>query len=141
MASWRCHSGSTAPSSLRSGSGSPRTRSEACVRDSESAKIVHSPDAIGQPVLRLSLVTLGDPNQQTGGCRYHRRMARAAPGYGAEIRFCSIPDRSWPLPIAAAARAFRAASDHSDAIVLDSLAAAFVSPWIARSPVPVIAVL
>ncbi len=111
------------------------------MRDSESAKIVHSPDAIGQPVLRLSLVTLGDPNQQTGGCRYHRRMARAAPGYGAEIRFCSIPDRSWPLPIATATRAFRAASERSDAIVLDSLAAAFVAPWIARSPVPVIAVL
>jgi glycosyltransferase involved in cell wall biosynthesis len=111
------------------------------VRDSESAKIVHSPDAIGQPVLRLALVTLGDPNQQTGGHRYHRKMARAAPGYGAEIRFCSIPDRSWPLPIATAARAFRAASERSDAIVLDSLAAAFVAPWIARSPVPVIAVM
>jgi glycosyltransferase involved in cell wall biosynthesis len=111
------------------------------VRDSESAGIVRSPDPIGQPVLRLALVTLGDPNQQTGGHRYHRKMARAAPGYGAEIRFCSILDRSWPLPIATAARTFRAASERSDAIVLDSLAAAFVAPWIARSPVPVIAVL
>jgi glycosyltransferase involved in cell wall biosynthesis len=111
------------------------------VRDSESAGIVRSPDPIGQPVLRLALVTLGDPNQQTGGHRYHRKMARAAPGYGAEIRFSPIPDRSWPFPIATAARAFRAASARSDAIVLDSLAAAFVAPWIARSPVPVIAVL
>src|SRR5207247_3320322 len=68
-------------------------------------------------------------------------MARAAPGYGAEIRFCSIPDRSWPLAMATAARAFRAASERSDAILLDSLAAAFVTPWIARSPAPVIAVL
>jgi glycosyltransferase involved in cell wall biosynthesis len=111
------------------------------VSDSESAGIVRSSDPIDQPVLRLALVTLGDQNQQTGGHRYHRRMARAAPGYGAEIRFCSIPDRSWPLPIATAARAFRAASERSDAIVLDSLAAAFVPPWIARSPVPVVAVL
>lgn len=111
------------------------------MRDSEFAGIVRSPNPIEQPVLRLALVTLGDPNQQTGGHRYHRKMARAAPGYGAEIRFWSIPDRSWLLPIATAARAFRAASERSDAIVLDSLAAALAAPWIARSPVPVIAVL
>ena len=111
------------------------------MRDSESARIVRSPDPIEQPVLRLALVTLGDPHRQTGGHRYHRTMARAAPGYGAEIRFCSIPDRSWPLAMATAARAFRAASERSDAILLDSLAAAFVTPWIARSPAPVIAVL
>ena len=109
--------------------------------DSESAGIVRSLTPIRRPVLRLALVTLGDQNQQTGGHRYHRRMARAAPGYGAEIRFCSIPDRSWPLPLATAARAFRTASERSDAIVLDSLAAASMAPWIARSPVPVIAVL
>lgn len=111
------------------------------MRRSESAGIVRSPDPIGRPVLRLALVTLGDPNQQTGGHRYHRKMARAAPGYGAEIRFCSIPDRSWPLPSATAARAFRTASERSDAIVLDSLAAASMAPRIARSPLPVIAIL
>jgi hypothetical protein len=97
------------------------------VRDSESARIARSPGPVEQPVLRLALVTLGDPNQQTGGHRYHRKMVRAAPGYGAEVRFCSIP-RSWPLPIATATRAFRAASERSDAIVLDSLAAGFVAP-------------
>ena len=111
------------------------------MRDSESARIARSPDPVEQPVLRLALLTLGDPNQQTGGHRYHRKIARAAPGSGAEIRFCSIPDRSWPLAMATAARAFRAASERSDAILLDSLAAAFVTPWIARSPAPVIAVL
>ena len=79
------------------------------MRDSESARIVRPPDPIGQPVLRLALVTLGDPNQQTGGHRYQRMMARAAPGYGAEVRFCSIPDRAWPLPIVPAARTVRAA--------------------------------
>jgi glycosyltransferase involved in cell wall biosynthesis len=94
-----------------------------------------------QAALRLSLVTLGDPNQQTGGYRYHRKMARAACTYGAEIRFRSIPDLPWPLPMGSAARTLRAAAVRSDAIVLDSLAAAFAAPWIRWSPVPVIAVL
>src|SRR5439155_24512533 len=97
-------SGSTAPSSLPFGSGSPRTRSEASVRHSESGAIARPAGAIEQPVLRLSLVTLGDPNQQTGGYRYHRKMARAAPGHGAAIGFCSVPDRAWPLATVAAAR-------------------------------------
>jgi len=110
------------------------------VRDRESMMIARSSDA-RLPGLRLSLVTLGDPNQQTGGYRYHRKMARAAPGYGAEVRFCSVPDRAWPLSIAPAARTLRAASRRSDAIVLDSLAAAFAAPWIGRSSLPLIAVL
>ena len=111
------------------------------MRHSESATIARSHHAIGQPVLRLSLVTVGEPNQQTGGYRYHRKIARAAPRHDAEIRFCSIPDLAWPLAIAPAARTVRAASERSDAILLDSLAAAFAAPWIARSPVPVIATL
>jgi glycosyltransferase involved in cell wall biosynthesis len=86
-------------------------------------------------------VTLGDPNRQTGGYRYHRKMAEAASTHDAEIRFRSIPDIPWPLPIAPAARTLRAAAIRSDAIVLDSLAAASVAPWIRRSLVPVIAVL
>ena len=111
------------------------------MRDSESTTLVRSPRAIEQPILRLSLVTLGNPNQQTGGYRYHRRMALAAPGYGAEIRFRSLPDIAWPLAIAPAGRTVRAASKRSDGILLDSLAAALAAPWIARSSVPVIAVL
>jgi glycosyltransferase involved in cell wall biosynthesis len=111
------------------------------VRASESAASTGSPEAKRQASLRLSLVTLGDPNRQTGGYRYHRKMARAASAYGAEIRFRSIPDLAWPLAIAPAARTLRAAAVRSDAIVLDSLAAAFVAPWIPRSPTPVIAVL
>jgi glycosyltransferase involved in cell wall biosynthesis len=96
---------------------------------------------MGQAVLRLSLVTLGDPNRQTGGYRYHRKMARAASTFRSEIRFRSIPDIPWPLAMAPAAQTLRAAAVRSDAIVLDSLAAAFVAPWILGSPVPVIAVL
>jgi glycosyltransferase involved in cell wall biosynthesis len=111
------------------------------VRASESATSRRSPEAKRQAALRLSLVTLGDPNRQTGGYRYHRMMARAASTYGAEIRFRSIPDIPWPLPMGPAARTLRAAAVRSDAIVLDSLAAAFAAPWIVRSSVPVIAVL
>ena len=111
------------------------------MRHSESGVIARSAGAIEQPVLRLSLVTLGDPNQQTGGYRYHRKMARAAPGYGAAIGFCSVPDRAWPLATVAAARTWRSAWERSDGILLDSLAAALAAPWIGRSPVPVIAVL
>jgi len=111
------------------------------VRASESAASTRSSDAKRQAALRLSLVTLGDPNRQSGGYRYHRKMAQAASTHGAEIRFRSIPDIPWPLPIAPAARTLRAAAIRSDAIVLDSLAAASVAPWIRRSLVPVIAVL
>jgi glycosyltransferase involved in cell wall biosynthesis len=111
------------------------------VRASESATSTRSPEAKRQAALRLSLVTLGDPNRQTGGYRYHRMMARAASTYGAEIRFRSIPDIPWPLPMGPAARTLRAAAVRSDAIVLDSLAAALAAPWIRWSPVPVIAIL
>jgi glycosyltransferase involved in cell wall biosynthesis len=111
------------------------------VRASESSASMRSPAGMGRALLRLSLVTIGDPNRQTGGYRYHRKMARAASTYGSEIRFRSIPDIPWPLPIGPAARTLRAASVRSDAIVLDSLAAASVAPWIPRSPVPIIAVL
>jgi glycosyltransferase involved in cell wall biosynthesis len=111
------------------------------VRASESAASTRPSEAKGQAALRLSLVTMGDPNRQTGGYRYHRKMARAASTYEAEIRFRSIPDLPWPLPMGPAAGTLRAAAVRSDAIVLDSLAAAFAAPWIRRSRVPVIAVL
>ena len=111
------------------------------MRASESAASTRSSEAKRQAALRLSLVTMGDPNRQTGGYRYHRKMAEAACTYSAKIRFRSIPDLPWPIAVGPAARTLRAAAVGSDAIVLDSLAAAFAAPWIRRSPVPVIAVL
>ena len=100
------------------------------MRASESATSTRSPEAKRQAALRLSLVTLGDPNRQTGGYRYHRMMARAASTYGAEIRFRSIPDIPWPLPMGPAARTLRAAAVRSDAIVLDSLVGAGAGPGV-----------
>ena len=60
--------------------------------------------------------------------------------YGAEIRFRSIPELPWPIAVGPAARTLRAAAVGSDAIVLDSLAAAFAAPWIRGVRPPVIAV-
>jgi glycosyltransferase involved in cell wall biosynthesis len=86
-------------------------------------------------------VTLGDPNRRTGGYRYHRVMAAAAADHRAEMRFASVPALPWPMTAAAAARTLRAAEPNSDAILLDSIAAAFAAPWIARIRTPVIAVV
>jgi glycosyltransferase involved in cell wall biosynthesis len=105
-------------------------RSGGSVKDHESSREI-----------RLSLVTLGDPNQQTGGYRYHRMMARAADAHGADMRSFSIPALAWPLGIIPAARTVRAASDRSDAILLDSIAAALAAPWMERHPVPFVAVV
>jgi glycosyltransferase involved in cell wall biosynthesis len=91
--------------------------------------------------LRLSLLTLGDPNQWTGGYRYHRMMALAAPAHRAEIRFSSIPTLPWPAAIGPAALTVRSASEHTDVILLDSIAAALAGPWIARAGTPVVAVV
>jgi glycosyltransferase involved in cell wall biosynthesis len=96
---------------------------------------------VATDLLRLSLVTLGNPNRQTGGYRYHRIMAEAAPGHGAEIRFASIPALPWPAAVAAAGSTVRAASDRSNGILLDSIAAAPAAPWIGRPRVPFVAVV
>ncbi len=90
--------------------------------------------------LRLALVTLGDPDRRTGGYQYHRMMAEAAADHGAELRFGSVPSLPWPIPALPAAWTLRAAAEGSDAILLDSIAAAFVAPWIRRARTPVVAV-
>ena len=91
-------------------------------------------------LLRLALVTLGDPDRRTGGYRYHRMMAAAAADHGAELRFESVPPLAWPIPALPAAWTLRAAAEGSDAILLDSIAAAFVAPWVRGVRTPVIAV-
>jgi glycosyltransferase involved in cell wall biosynthesis len=105
-------------------------RSGGSVKDRESARDI-----------RLSLVTLGDPNQQTGGYRYHRMMVQAAHAHGAEMRSFSIPALAWPLGILPAARTVRAASARSDGILLDSIVAALAAPWMGRGSVPFAAVV
>jgi glycosyltransferase involved in cell wall biosynthesis len=85
-------------------------------------------------MLTVSLVTLGDPGRLTGGYRYHRRMAELAPSCGAAVDFVSFPDRPFPLPALAGPAVLGRAG--ADVLVLDSIAAAFLSPWLPRSRYP-----
>ena len=83
-------------------------------------------------LLRVALITLGDPNTLTGGYLYHRRLAALALRYDALIKFVSFPLRPFPLAIIDAPRLFRRAANlRADALVLDSIAAAFAGPWLA----------
>jgi glycosyltransferase involved in cell wall biosynthesis len=99
---------------------------------------------VNHPHLVLPLITLGDPGRLSGGYLYHLRMADAAPSHGARILFLSLPE--WPFPLAAlhgAAALRRSEKLGASALLLDSIAAAFVGPALAlgRFGVPVIAVL
>ncbi|HSS09363.1 MAG TPA: hypothetical protein VLL25_05735, partial [Acidimicrobiales bacterium] len=79
-------------------------------------------------MLTISLITLGSPEQLTGGYLYHRRMADFAPAYDAALEFVSFPTRPFPLPAAAGNRVLRQAR-RANVVVVDSLAAAFLAPW------------
>jgi hypothetical protein len=79
-------------------------------------------------MLAVSLVTLGSPEQLTGGYLYHRRMAELAPGHGARLDLVSVPALPFPLPAALAGRVLGGAA-HADVLVVDSIVAAFVAPW------------
>ena len=79
-------------------------------------------------MLTISLVTLGSPDQLTGGYLYHRRMADLAPAHDAQLEFLSVPAQVFPLAAAAARRLVRQAR-FADVTVVDSLAASFLAPW------------
>ena len=76
--------------------------------------------------LQIVLLTLGDPGRLTGGYLYHQRMADLAPHTNAVLRFCSFPERPFPLALFDAPRVLsRAERTGADALVLDSIAAAY----------------
>jgi glycosyltransferase involved in cell wall biosynthesis len=89
-------------------------------------------------MLVASLVTLGSPDQLTGGYLYHRRVSGLAPAHGARLDLISLHDRPFPLPAASAPRLLRRVRA-SDVVVVDSIAAAYVAPW--RPGPPLVAVL
>jgi hypothetical protein len=94
--------------------------------------------------LGIALLTLGDPARLTGGYLYHRRMEQAAPRHAARIEFLSLPDRPFPVAILDAPGLLRCVGlRDTDVLVLDSIAAAFLAPWLAprRLPVPLVAML
>ena len=95
-------------------------------------------------VLMVSLVTLGDPSTLTGGYLYHQRIAALADGFDARVEFVSVPAAPFPLPVTAGPLVLRRlARQRPDVVLLDSIAAAFVAPWLpARRPrVPVVGML
>ncbi len=77
-------------------------------------------------MLTVCLITLGDPATLSGGYRYHRRMAELAGRNDARITFASLPSR---LPVLHGCRVLRAARE-ADVVLVDSIAAAFLAPWI-----------
>src|SRR5712692_2932931 len=88
-------------------------------------------------ILSAVLLTLGDPGQLTGGYLYHRRLAELAPRHGALLEFLSVPKRPFPLAITDANGIMRQlAHSGADVIVLDSIAAAFVGPWLIQREPP-----
>src|ERR687886_1195688 len=94
--------------------------------------------------LVVALVTLGDPGLLTGGYLYHRRMAEMAPRHGAQVEFVSFPERPFPLAALDAPRVLgqvRRLGAH--VLVLDSIAAGFLGPWLlAQQPgMPVVGML
>ncbi|HEX2073284.1 MAG TPA: glycosyltransferase family 4 protein [Geodermatophilus sp.] len=92
----------------------------------------------------VSLVTLGDPGTLTGGYLYHRRIAELAGRFDARVRFVSVPAGPFPLPLAAGALVLRRLARHRpDVVLLDSIAAGYLAPWLpARRPrAPLVAIL
>src|ERR1700730_16807786 len=88
--------------------------------------------------LVAALVTLGDPGTLTGGYLYHRRLADLAPRHAARLDFVSVPGRAFPLAIVDAPGVMRAlARGGAEVIVLDSIAAAFLGPWLAVNAPPI----
>ena len=83
----------------------------------------------------MALLTLGDPNRLSGGYLYHRRLAEAAPRFGARIEFVSVPERPFPLAVRDGPAVLRQAERlGADLLVLDSIAAAPLGPWLALQP-------
>jgi glycosyltransferase involved in cell wall biosynthesis len=78
----------------------------------------------------VSLLTRGEPEQLTGGYLYHQRIAQLAPLHGAEVEFVSARASSNPFSGAA-----------GDVVLVDSIAAAAVAPWVARCRRPLAAII
>ena len=94
--------------------------------------------------LVVALLTLGDPGRLTGGYLYHRRIADLAPRFDARVEFVSFPERPFPLAAGDAPAVLRRArSLGARALVIDSIAAALLGPWLTlrRPEVPLIGML
>jgi glycosyltransferase involved in cell wall biosynthesis len=69
----------------------------------------------------------------TGGYLYHLRVAERAPAHGVRLDFLSFPARRFPLPALAGPALLRELTRRRPHVVLlDSIAAAFLGPWLRR---------
>src|SRR5215472_4551268 len=94
--------------------------------------------------LVAALVTLGDPGTLSGGYLYHRRLAELAAEQDARLLFVSVPQRPFPLAMVDAPLVLRAARRRAaHVLVLDSIAAAFLGPWLSvvRPTKPIVGML
>jgi glycosyltransferase involved in cell wall biosynthesis len=95
-------------------------------------------------ILTIALLTLGDPSRLTGGYLYHRRLVQLAPRHNSRISFISFPDRRFPLSTLAAPRVLQQSRAlGAQVLVLDSIAAAFLGPWLTihRPTAPLVGML
>jgi glycosyltransferase involved in cell wall biosynthesis len=94
-------------------------------------------------VLRLSLITLGDPQRRTGGSLYNRRLVELAPRHGARIRTHTAASSWLPVEVVRGRSLVADVRAHEpDALLVDSIAAAAVSPWFAAlDGVPAVALV
>jgi glycosyltransferase involved in cell wall biosynthesis len=99
---------------------------------------------VNDPDLAVSCITLGDPKRLTGGYLYHLRMAEMASSHQARWAFASFPDGSLVGSAAAGRRVLATVTaQRPDVILLDSIAAAQIAPWLAvrATPAPLVAIL
>src|SRR5215218_7890028 len=77
------------------------------------------------------LVTLGDPDQLSGGYLYHRRLADRASAHGIQFGFVSAPTGPFPRSALAARGVVRdLLSRRPNAVIVDSIVAAYLAPTI-----------
>ncbi|MGH8823740.1 MAG: glycosyltransferase family 4 protein [Jiangellaceae bacterium] len=83
-------------------------------------------------MLTIGLLTLGDPGRLSGGYLYHLRMAEVADRHDARVLFSSFPLYPFPLPALRAATVLREArASGADVVLVDSIAAGYLAPWLA----------
>jgi glycosyltransferase involved in cell wall biosynthesis len=90
------------------------------------------------------LVTVGDPGTLSGGYLFHRRLAELAEKADARLSFVSLPQRPFPLAMLDVPLVLQAAQRRAaQVLVLDSIAAAYLGPWLAPrgSRVPIVGML
>lgn len=89
--------------------------------------------------LRVALLTLGDPNQISGGYLYHRRIADRAPAHDADVRFFSFPEWPFPLPALALSRLMSEVRDsQADVMVVDSIVIGLLALYRADVQIPIL---